>query len=860
MSGDREAYQAAMREAHALAWSLKWEGASQKYREALAEFPSDPTARLSLAVALTRVGEFEGALKEYLGARELLPNDTLVLARIGDLCARIGKSTDAASAFVSQARLFIAVNDVDKALASLRRAAEVAGRDPRSLMIVAEAARGLDTPAVRVLLADLEALLAQAPVSDADHPVDSVPAPAADEAVADQTSLSASLDSDAEPASRVSEDPSQLLSAAEFSKNTGRTVQAILYYLQAADLLEDVDAVQNALRSAGEIAKDFLPGDVSEVRELPPARRAAVLEAIDAGARYLRDGATVAAVDEVYRAVGCAPSFLPSQILFADIERRIGRVGEAIERIGRVASLYELRGEQPRAVAALRLQVEMDADPGAARRRLVDFMVTTGQAEKAAGELVDWAGEALAAGDPATAATRLRESTQLLPRLESLRLLGETEEVLGNLGVARAAFERALEIEFDVSALGGAARCAAALGDWSAMENGIEVVGGRLRTDVSPRDEVLNAYRAAIDIHGRRPGMVYCLGILLIATGEEAEGERLLREVADRQSRPGRLACYHLGERDAIAGRVSEATRWFWMIGEPATAETEADRDLAIAGHRRLVDLCGRAGDWDGAARGIEGLLRVYPEEDTLHTRLAEVFFRLRKVSEAVTVLGELATVYASRGDIERAIGVERGRAQIAPLDGSIRARLGRMLLDANLIEEGLAELDAAAKLISADGRAAEAADLIRLMLDISRQRDPARALALRETLTQLTPDDVEARFDLIDAYIKLGRSIRAESEAQQLVDYLLREYRLSEAARALRVVIQLAPWNIDDRVRLGHVLGQIGEIGEALTILRGVLDRDPANRDASNKLASLLAEAAARSASETKDARGTAD
>ena len=96
-----------MREAHALAWDLKWGAASQKYREALAEFPDDATARVSLAVALTRIGQADEALKEYLVVRQALPKDALVLARIAELHIRLGQREPGVQAYQELAALYL---------------------------------------------------------------------------------------------------------------------------------------------------------------------------------------------------------------------------------------------------------------------------------------------------------------------------------------------------------------------------------------------------------------------------------------------------------------------------------------------------------------------------------------------------------------------------------------------------------------------------------------------------------------------------------------------------------------------------------------------------------------------------------
>ena len=125
-------------------------------------------------------------------------------------------------------------------------------------------------------------------------------------------------------------------------------------------------------------------------------------------------------------------------------------------------------------------------------------------------------------------------------------------------------------------------------------------------------------------------------------------------------------------------------------------------------------------------------------------------------------------------------------------------------------------------------------------MLDACRQHDPPRALAIRERLAALTPGDVDLRREMVASYLKAGRSVRALAEARAIVDYLLGESRLEEAAAAARLVMQIDPWDVAARIRLSGILTRLGQNDEAVEMLQVVLARDPSNATAKQELARL--------------------
>ncbi|MFW5772457.1 MAG: tetratricopeptide repeat protein, partial [Phototrophicaceae bacterium] len=75
MAGDRELYQQHMNAGHDAAWNHEWAVAISAYSKAIREFPEDAEAHTSLGLALLNADRLDDALKVYMRAHELSPDD-----------------------------------------------------------------------------------------------------------------------------------------------------------------------------------------------------------------------------------------------------------------------------------------------------------------------------------------------------------------------------------------------------------------------------------------------------------------------------------------------------------------------------------------------------------------------------------------------------------------------------------------------------------------------------------------------------------------------------------------------------------------------------------------------------------------
>jgi tetratricopeptide (TPR) repeat protein len=121
MTGREDLFQQAMNLGHSAAWDQAWERAATYYRQALEFIPAHPRALSSLGLALIELQNYDEALKVYLQAAKLSPNDPLPLEKVAQLFERAGHLDRASTAAMQAADLYLKNRDVNKAIENWQR-------------------------------------------------------------------------------------------------------------------------------------------------------------------------------------------------------------------------------------------------------------------------------------------------------------------------------------------------------------------------------------------------------------------------------------------------------------------------------------------------------------------------------------------------------------------------------------------------------------------------------------------------------------------------------------------------------------------------------------------------------------------
>ncbi|MBN1284887.1 MAG: tetratricopeptide repeat protein [Anaerolineae bacterium] len=122
MPGNRKSYQEAMSIGAQAAWDQEWGRAIEAYQRAIAEFPEDPAAYVSVGLALLQSNRLKEALDAYVRAHQLAPDDHIPLERSADVYERLGMLDKAAENYVKVAEILLGRRDVQKAIGNWERA------------------------------------------------------------------------------------------------------------------------------------------------------------------------------------------------------------------------------------------------------------------------------------------------------------------------------------------------------------------------------------------------------------------------------------------------------------------------------------------------------------------------------------------------------------------------------------------------------------------------------------------------------------------------------------------------------------------------------------------------------------------
>lgn len=116
MAGRENVFQKAMNAGHSAAWDQNWDQAAKAYIQALSEFPDNPKALNSFALAQYQLQNYDEALKAYIRAARVSTEDPLAFEKIAQINERMGNLKEAKQAALYAAELYLKLHDVEKAV------------------------------------------------------------------------------------------------------------------------------------------------------------------------------------------------------------------------------------------------------------------------------------------------------------------------------------------------------------------------------------------------------------------------------------------------------------------------------------------------------------------------------------------------------------------------------------------------------------------------------------------------------------------------------------------------------------------------------------------------------------------------
>ena len=126
MPGQEDVFEKALNDGHSAAWDQMWDKAAVCYQRALDEFPDNPKALNSLALAQFQLQQYEAALETYRRVIKVSPDDAIAMEKIAQLSEKLGNINQAVQAALLAAELYLKIRDVDKSIENWSRVTQLA--------------------------------------------------------------------------------------------------------------------------------------------------------------------------------------------------------------------------------------------------------------------------------------------------------------------------------------------------------------------------------------------------------------------------------------------------------------------------------------------------------------------------------------------------------------------------------------------------------------------------------------------------------------------------------------------------------------------------------------------------------------
>ncbi len=219
------------------------------------------------------------------------------------------------------------------------------------------------------------------------------------------------------------------------------------------------------------------------------------------------------------------------------------------------------------------------------------------------------------------------------------------------------------------------------------------------------------------------------------------------------------------------------------------------------------------------------------PNDHSVYTRLADIYFRQGQLGEALQELNELLVTYQRTNDHERTLEILGHMAKLAPNNVAVRRKLSDMYLKLGMTDYGLTELNTLAELQLKAGLLKDAMSSYQKAADLYYtlgQHD--RAIEILEKVVRIGPRDPEARQQLINAYVMSGKIKDAVESERSLAEMFVSEGRTEEAISALHQLLALSSEDAPGHHLLAKQLTALGKYGEAARLYARLVRLEPDN------------------------------
>ncbi len=587
--------------------------------------------------------------------------------------------------------------------------------------------------------------------------------------------------------------------------------------------------------------------------------------------KYIEQNLLDAALDACHEVIDLNLDYLPIHLRMGEIYERQGRTEDALMKYQLLIDTYMVRKEPERAIDVYFRLIDLSPDTINARSRLADLLKQAGRTDEAAEQLAQVASTYFRLGQTNRALEEYRRLLQWTPKNKDLH--GQYGMALFKLERYESAlieFRRAVELGAnDAVAIARLNMTLAVLGEHaSTVWDSLATLLDLLQTNPQATDAVQGEYRTALLVADTAI-MHYILGIIQQRANQHAsallefeQAQTLLETEPDTLLHP---VLIHQAMADS-----------YIAIGQPEAALEQLRRGQAVAGSsppdptikhsfavplsagdltRRMAEAYAASDDLAGAEQALLEARRLLPYDRTIYTKLADVYFRQGKLNEALTQLEDLASHYEHRQELDRAIETLEYGLKLAPNSTQVGSRVARLYLRRGFLEKGLDALIRVAEQQRKSGQLKDAVASLQQAADVYwtlGKHEEARNLY--DKITQIAPNDVEARQWLALMYTLSFRTHDAIAEKKQIVRILTQQRDYKNAIAELHQIIGLDQKDLDAYFLLGDMLMRQEEFAQAVSLYNRMLKIDGADIE---RITALLTAAQHMLAQQKSNARG---
>ncbi|HET6260796.1 MAG TPA: tetratricopeptide repeat protein, partial [Chloroflexia bacterium] len=522
-------------------------------------------------------------------------------------------------------------------------------------------------------------------------------------------------------------------------RQPGSNLRTITEFLRTADAMNTGDTTSDVLGGpsvplqleATEVISRPLNGTPTE---LPAASLAdveqqtlAVQRMIAEGEFAMGQGMWDAAIDACMGVIGTEPTYLPIHLMLADIYLQQSKMNEAVDKLQMVMETYVARQEPENAVPVCRRLLDLQPDNPALETRLGLLLLDAGRVDEAARSLLAIPEKYHKAGESQRALEEALNLKAKLPNSSEVALaIGTFLKSLGHNKDALVELSRALHLDPGNNlALVRLYTLLASNNDttqWDALQSVLE----RAAKEKSLTRVYLEELHSAIK-HKPTPPLYYGLsvmaergglpdiasdaldqGLTLIAMAETAElhNSWLLVEVLMCQARgdlalnakDGAMAAQHYGRAlDAIKSYSETEGEAVLQSPRPQYGFLRVPEPTEL--YYGLAEAHASENNWDGALLALQALKGLMPNDHSVYSRIADIYFRQGQLNQALDELNDLLIIYQKGGDHEKTLETLSNMARLAPNNVAVRRKLGDMYIKLGMTEYGLKEMSTLAEL-----------------------------------------------------------------------------------------------------------------------------------------------------------------